>query len=50
MLKKLIFALILGLVMSMVPAFGFAGQDDQGEDNDDQGLPIVVCPPGGCIQ
>ena len=49
-MKKLIFVLIFGMIVSVIPAIAFAGQDDQGEDNDDQGLPIVVCPPGGCIQ
>ena len=52
MTKKLLFALLLGLFVSgasMLQAYA-GGQDDQGENDDDQGLPIVVCPPGGCIQ
>ena len=53
-MKKLILALMLGMILSAfaVPAFAGhrGGQDDQGENDDDQGLPIVVCPPGGCIQ
>ena len=50
-MKNLLLALILGLIMSLFPAFAFAGQgdDDQGDENDQGGI-VIVCPPGGCIQ
>ena len=50
-MQRLMLTLMLVAIMSLVPAVTFAGQDDQGEDNDDQGMPIVIkCPPTGCIQ
>ena len=50
-MKKLLLVLILGGVMSLIPAIAFAGQDDddQGDENDQGGI-VIMCPPGGCIQ
>ena len=50
MMKKLILALILGIIVSGAP-MAYAGQDDddQGDENDQGGI-VIRCPPGGCIQ
>ena len=49
-MKKLMLVLILGVIMSVVPMFVYAGEDDQGQDDDSQGGTIILCPPTGCIQ
>ena len=50
MTYKLLFALLLGIVLCSAP-LAFAGDgDDQGEDDNDQGGIVIMCPPGGCIQ
>ena len=51
MVKKLILVLILGVVMSAIPIFAYAGDgDDQGQNDDDQGGIVIRGPPTGCIQ
>jgi hypothetical protein len=56
MMKKLMLILILGIIMSgpgapILAAYAGDGNDQgQNEDYDGDSLPIIVCPPGGCIQ
>ena len=50
-MKTAFLVAILTLTMCLMPALTFAGDgDDQGEDDNDQGGIVIVCPPGGCIQ
>ena len=50
MTYKLMLALLLGLLIVMAYTKSFAGDgDDQGQNDDDQGGIVIMCPPGGCI-
>ena len=49
-MRVLMFMLALLFLVNM-SFIVFAGDgDDQGQDDDDQGGTVIVCPPTGCIQ